>query len=101
MCQTCGGGKLPGPSQRLVGNTVSWDTPFMRTTVDQEHRAVIPFQPGDVLEIEQPSPDVVVLKRTKHAENSKASLVRQDGRLVFVGEPITTEEVKRLLEDFP
>jgi hypothetical protein len=31
----------------------------MTTTVDQKHRAVIPFRPGDVLEIEQQSLDVV------------------------------------------
>ena len=73
----------------------------MTTTVDQKHRAVIPFQPGDVLEIEQQSPDVVVLKRTQQAEIARAKLVRQEGRLVFIGEPITTEEVKGLLEDFP
>ena len=73
----------------------------MTTTVDQKHRAVTPFQPGDVLEVEQQSPDVVVLKRTKQAESTKAKLIRRNGRLVFVGEPITTEEVKEVLEDFP
>jgi len=73
----------------------------MTTTVDQKHRAVTPFKPGDVLEIEQQSPDVVVLKRTKQAKRANAKLVRRKGRLVFVGEAITTEEVKRLLEDFP
>ena len=73
----------------------------MTTTVDEKHRAVTPFQPGDVIEIEQQSPDVVVLKRRKHAKTSEAKLVRRGGRLVFVGEPITTEEVKSLLEDFP
>jgi len=73
----------------------------MTTTVDQKHRVVIPFNPGDVLEIEQQSPDVVVLKRTKLAANAKPKLVRKNGRLVFVGEPTTTEEVNKLLEDFP
>jgi hypothetical protein len=73
----------------------------MTTTVDQKHRAVTPFQPGDVLEIQQQSPDIVVLKRTKQAQNATAKLVCREGRLVFVGEPITTEEVKGLLEDFP
>jgi bifunctional DNA-binding transcriptional regulator/antitoxin component of YhaV-PrlF toxin-antitoxin module len=73
----------------------------MTTTVDQQHRAVIPFKPGDVLEIEQQSPDVVVLKRTKKAETTKPKLVRRNGRLVFVGEPITTKEVNSLLEEFP
>ena len=73
----------------------------MTTTVDQKRRAVIPFKPGDVLEVEQPSPEVVVLRRTKPAESPRPRLVRREGRLVFVGEPITTEEVKKLLEDFP
>ena len=73
----------------------------MTTTVDQKHRAVIPFKPGDVLEVEQPSPDIVVLKRTKEGESAKAKLVRRKGRLVFVGARITTEEVKSLLQDFP
>lgn len=73
----------------------------MTTTVDEKRRAVIPFRPGDVLEVEQPSPDVVVLKRTKPAAGARPRLVRRNGRLVFVGEPLRTEEVKKLLEDFP
>jgi bifunctional DNA-binding transcriptional regulator/antitoxin component of YhaV-PrlF toxin-antitoxin module len=73
----------------------------MITTVDQKRRALTPFKPGDVLEIEQQSPDVVVLKRTKQSANAKPKLVRRNRRLVFVGEAITTEEVNRLLEDFP
>ena len=79
----------------------SCDNSSMTTTVDQKHRAVTPFKPGDVLEIEQPSPDVVVLKRMKQAASAKPKLVRRNGRLVFIGEAITTEEVHRLLEDFP
>ena len=74
---------------------------MMTTTVDLKHRAVTPFEPGDVLEIEQRSPDIVVLKRTKHAASARPKLVRRNGRLVFVGEAITTEDVHRLLEDFP
>ena len=62
---------------------------------------MIPFKPGDVLEIEQQSADVVVLKRTKPAKSARPKLVRREGRLVFVGEPITTEEVKGLRADFP
>jgi len=58
------------------------------------------LKPGDVLEIEQQGPDVIVLKR-KSAKSAKPKLVRRKGRLLFVGEPITTEDVKRLLEDFP
>jgi len=73
----------------------------MTTTVDQQRRAVTPFKPGDVLEIEQQSPDVVILKRTKLAAIARPKLVRRNGRLVFVGEATTTDEVNRMLEDFP
>ena len=60
-----------------------------------------PFRPGDVLEIEQQSPDVVVLKRMRRARGARPKLIHRKGRLVFVGEPITTEEVNKLIEDFP
>jgi len=80
---------------------LSCDSLRMTTTVDQKHRAVTPFKPGDVLEIEQQSADVVVLKRTKPAASARPKLVRRNRRLVFVGEATTNEEVKRLLEDFP
>ena len=73
----------------------------MITTVDGKHRAVTPFEPGDVVEVEQQSVDVVVLKRTKHAQTARVKLERRSGRLVFVGEPITTGDVKKLLEEFP
>jgi bifunctional DNA-binding transcriptional regulator/antitoxin component of YhaV-PrlF toxin-antitoxin module len=80
---------------------VAWHNPPVTTTVDGRRRVVIPFKPGDVLEVEKQSPDIVVLKRMKSAEHPKARLVKRKGRLVFVGEPITTQEVKSLLEDFP
>lgn len=89
------------PEVRLVGTLSSWDTPFVTTTVDQKGRVLIPFKPGDVLEIEKQSPDIVILKRTKQAKGAPANLVRRKGRLLFVGEPITTSEVKKMLEDFP
>ncbi len=85
----------------LAGPGASCDNLLMTITVDQKRRAVIPFKPGDVLEIVQQSPDVVVLKRTKQGEDAKPKLVRRSGHLVFVGAPTTTKEVKRLLEDFP
>jgi bifunctional DNA-binding transcriptional regulator/antitoxin component of YhaV-PrlF toxin-antitoxin module len=85
----------------LVGTREAWDTLCMTITVDEKHRAVTPFKPGDVLEIEQKSADVVVLKRTKQATSSSARLVRRNGRLVFAGQPLTTTDVKGLLEDFP
>jgi hypothetical protein len=42
----------------------------MMPPFDEEQRAVIPFKPGDFLEIKQPSSDVVVLNRTKPAESA-------------------------------
>src|ERR1700722_11570074 len=81
----------------VVGS--SCDSLSMTTTVDQKHRAVTPFKPGDVLEIEQQSPDVVILKRTKQAASARPKLVRRNRRLIFVGEATTTDEVKRILED--
>ena len=80
---------------------VAWHNSSMTTTVDRRHRAVTPFEPGDVLKIERQSADMVVLKRMKSVERPKARLVKRKGRLVFIGEPITTQEVKSLLEDFP
>ena len=35
------------------------------------------------------------------AKGVKPKLVRRKGRLVFVGQPITSEEVRKSLEDFP
>ncbi|MGA2657986.1 MAG: hypothetical protein ABSH34_10755, partial [Verrucomicrobiota bacterium] len=70
----------------------------MTTTVDRRHRAVIPFKPGDVLKIEKQSPDIVVLKRMKSVERPRPRLVKRRGRLVFVGDRITTQGVKSLLE---
>ncbi len=83
----------------LAGLGLSCDNLLMTTTVDQKRRAVTPFKRGDVLEIEQQSPDVVVLKRTKQGASARPKLVRRNGRLVFVGEAATTDEVNRLLED--
>ena len=102
-CHVAGAGVRVRQPLRAHGLTVlaglgsSCDNPLMTTTVDQMHRAVIPFKPGDVLEIEQQSPDVVVLKRTKQAPSVSPKLVRRNRRLVFVGEATTTEEVNRLL----
>jgi hypothetical protein len=71
----------------------------MTTTVDQKHRAVIPFKPGDVLGIEQQGPDVMVLKRTKQAESARPKLMRRKGRLVFATaqEQIRKEQSNRRL----
>jgi hypothetical protein len=79
----------PHGSKVLAGLGSSCDNPLMATTVHHKHRAVTPFRPDDVLEIEQQSPDVVVLKRTKHAASARPRLVRRNHRLVFVGEAIS------------
>ena len=84
-----------------MGAPAAWHNLPMTTTVDERHRAVIPFKPGDVLEVEKQSPDIVALKRMKSTERPKARLVKRKGRLVFIGEPITTQDVRSLLEDFP
>ncbi len=74
----------------------------MTTTVDQRNRAVLPFQPGDVLSVEQQGADVVVLKRMKSASEAKPTLVRIDGELFSSGgEPLSNEDVRRILEDEP
>jgi hypothetical protein len=80
-----------------------WDNPLVTTTIDSKHRAVIKaFKPGDVLQIEEQSPDVVVLKRMTPASLPKPRLVRKNGRLVFVGGArLTSEGIKKMLEDFP
>ena len=68
----------------------------MTTTVDQKQRAVTPFEPGDVLEIQQQGPDVVVLKRTKQAESGRAKLVRRKERLVFDKATLKEKSNRRL-----
>ena len=88
-----------------------WDSPrtgifpksgVMTTTVDQRRRAVLPFRPGDVLEVEKQTEDVIVLRRMKAAVGPRPKLVRRRGRLVFAGgAAISSEEVKRILEEFP
>ncbi|MEO5802532.1 MAG: hypothetical protein ABIR24_03315 [Verrucomicrobiota bacterium] len=76
----------------------------MTTTLDAKKRAVlIPFSAGDVIQIEPQSEDVLVLRRMKPAidKQFKPRLVRRkNGDLVSVGgKPVTSAEVKRLLED--
>lgn len=76
----------------------------MTTTLDSKKRAVIvPFSAGDVIQIEPQSDDVLVLRRMKPAldKQFKPRVVRRkNGDLVVTGgKPITTDEVKRMLED--
>ncbi len=73
----------------------------MTTTLDDQYRAVIKsFHPGDVLKIEPQSEDTVLLRRVKTSATPKPRLVRQDGRLVFVGgAKITNDDVRCMIED--
>jgi bifunctional DNA-binding transcriptional regulator/antitoxin component of YhaV-PrlF toxin-antitoxin module len=74
----------------------------MTTTVDQQGRAVLPFQPGDVLEIETQSADTVLLRRKKTPKPQKPKLVRIKGELFSEGGGrLTTEEVRRIIEEEP
>jgi hypothetical protein len=75
----------------------------MTTTIDSRQRAVIKtFKPGDILEIEEQSPDVVVLKRMRPTELPKPKLVKIKGELFSKGGGrLTNDEVRRLIEDEP
>jgi hypothetical protein len=71
----------------------------MKTTVDESRRAILPFEPGDVLDIQRNGPDTVVLKRV-NAATQVPRLVVENGELIGVGgTPVTTEEVQRLIEE--
>lgn len=79
-----------------------WDIPRVTTTIDDRHRAVLKmFQPGDVAQIEQDGPDVVILRRMKPVEKKKPRLVKRNGELFSDGPRLTNEDVKRMLEDEP
>lgn len=76
----------------------------MTTTLDSKKRAVLaPSSPGDVIQIESQGDDVLLLRRMKPAPDKQFQpriVRRKNGDLVVVGgKPITTEEVKRMLED--
>lgn len=75
----------------------------MTTTVDSQHRAVLKkFAPGDILDVQDQGPDVVVLRRMKPPRQSKARLVRRKGELIAVGGPkLTGDEVKAIIDDWP
>lgn len=71
----------------------------MKTTVDESRRVVLPFEPGDVLDIVRTGPDVLVLKRVTSAQ-ACPQLATEHGELVGVGgRRVTTEEVRRMIED--
>ena len=79
----------------------------MTRIVDLEGRVTLPpqFHSGDLVELKLNGEDEVILRRAKAAPPtiSVKRLVRlEDGFTVFVGGPnISSEDVKRLLEDFP
>jgi len=90
--------KWEGPCDRRLREPASCGTiPAMTTTVDQRRRAVLPFKPGDVLEIEKQSPGIIVLKRTKAANLPKPRLVRINGELFSAGGgTLSNEEVRSI-----
>ena len=77
----------------------------MTRIVDSEGRITLPptFHAGDVVEVEARGKDEVMLKRTKSVASSKPHLVQLDDGFTVIagGPPITNEDVKRALEDFP
>lgn len=77
----------------------------MRTTIDHEHRAVLPppFAPGDVVEMEMEGVDALVVRRVQPATFSgPLRLVESSGELLVVGGPVlTNDDVRRLIEDEP
>lgn len=71
----------------------------MKATVDQSRRVVLPFEPGDVLDMERTGPDVVILKRLSPAPQTP-QLVIENGELVGVGgQRVTSVDVRRMIED--
>lgn len=77
----------------------------MTATLDSKLRVTVKtktFKAGDVAEIEEQGPDVVVLKRMRPAQPSKPKVVRVKGELFSEGGGrLTNEEVRRLIEDEP
>lgn len=71
----------------------------MKTTVDESRRVVLPFQPGDVLDMERNGPDTIILKRVNVAAELPR-LVLENGELVGIGgTQVTTDDVRRMIED--
>ncbi len=79
----------------------------MTQLIDDKRRLVMPsnFRPGDAVRVETTNQDTLVIRRMKPLPkpNKKIRFVRQkDGWSVLPGGPkLTTEDVKRILEDFP
>ena len=79
----------------------------MTRLIDDKRRLVMPanFKAGDAVDVAADGTDTLIIRRMKPAlkVNKKIRLVRKkDGWSVLVGGPrLTTEDVKRMLEDFP
>jgi hypothetical protein len=74
----------------------------MKSTLDSKRRAVLPanFRPGDVVDLECVGSDTVVVRLLTPAPRPRLRLVRKRRSLVLEGGPqVTTEDVRRLLED--
>src|SRR6266436_6301962 len=88
-------------SQRLVGPCASCDNSFRRQRWIKRNARSFHLSRAMCWKSNSQAWTVVVLKRRKPAESARPKLVRRKGRLVFVGEPLTTEEVNGILGDFP
>ncbi len=76
----------------------------MTSTVDDRRRVVLPdkFTKGDTVDIEERPDGSLVLTKMVVPEGTKARLVRVNGRLLIsVGRPVTAEEIKKELANFP
>lgn len=72
-------------------------------TVDAQKRVQIPDAiPQQVFAYERAGDGTVILTPVVPVERKPARLIQQGGRSYLVSDqPITTEDVKRALEDFP
>lgn len=60
---------------------------------------MLPFEPGDVLDIERTGPDVLVLKRL-NSLSQPPQLVVENGELMGVGgRQVTSDDVRRMIEN--
>ena len=82
----------------------SGNLPLMKTlTVDDHKRIRIPdAKPRQVFAYEKDSSGRLTLTPVEPVKRSPAKLVRKNGKTYLVSEhPITTQDVKRALENFP
>ena len=95
-----------GPRQitvRLQKADLRAKDPIVRSTIDNEHRAVLPspFVPGDVVDIEAQGQDALIVRRVGRSGRSESfRLAETNGELLVVGGPVlTNDDVRRLIED--